>query len=187
MPKQRTKETQDEALAKHVLVETGPGEVRAFYLKVRGEGRMMSTMIVFSAEGIVIMGDLCPKRNGVISAYGYGLDWFASSLSPAYLAEKFLEQKWFQKKAADWCRETAKELLDEKDEDGARAPKAEGRAADLEEIADRLGDMSQETFIDEVSDIGVSAAWEIGHGYDPDEVAWLTAIQKKFAEEYAKR
>ena len=53
----------------------------AYYLRPPEGGRMMSTLITFTPEGIVIMGDLCPDGSGVISCYGYGRKWFVGKLS----------------------------------------------------------------------------------------------------------
>jgi hypothetical protein len=70
-------------LDRHVLeiVQEGP-TVSAYYLKEPGKGRMMSTLIVFTPEGIALMGDLTPEQNGSVSALGYGRDWFSGHLSP---------------------------------------------------------------------------------------------------------
>lgn len=55
------------------------GEITAFYLRESPDTRIMSTLVLFTPEGIVITGDLCPGRNGVIIR-GYDLSWFASHL-----------------------------------------------------------------------------------------------------------
>ncbi len=75
-------------------------------MKRPGSGRMMSTQILFTPEGIVISGDLCPRvgTRGVISDLGYGLNWFSGKLSNSYLCEKFF--------VVGWHRDLAEEELE---------------------------------------------------------------------------
>ena len=67
----------------------------------RYEGRMGSTLLMETPEGLVISGDVCPRANtrGVISDLGYNLGWFAGTSSADYLASKFLEKGWHAKLA----------------------------------------------------------------------------------------
>lgn len=98
-----------ETLRDHVLEEIPAGErIKAFYIKEPGT-RMGSSLILFTPEGIAIMGDLTPGR-GAMSVYGYGLSWFASELGEDYLCGKFLEKEWVPEYAADYCRWMAKEV-----------------------------------------------------------------------------
>ena len=56
-------------------------------MKQRGyEGRMGSTLLMETPEGIVITGDLCPRTHtrGVISDLNYTLGWFAGTNSAEY-------------------------------------------------------------------------------------------------------
>ena len=86
----RSRDRLRKELADHVLeVVTLDTDLQAFYLKREGSGRMMSTLIIFSPEGITLIGDLVPCRHGCNSALGYGLRWFSDELSPDYLQEKF--------------------------------------------------------------------------------------------------
>ncbi|NIN68662.1 MAG: hypothetical protein GTO63_28935 [Anaerolineae bacterium] len=87
-------------LKDHLLVPIDGGkDVTGFYLKDPDRTRIMSTLILFTPEGIVIHGDYRPGHHGVISCYGYGLNWFAGRLSERYLCEKFLEQGWHREVA----------------------------------------------------------------------------------------
>src|ERR1700744_5534707 len=95
-----------ESLAGHILEPHADHEkVKAFYLRRPGDGRMMSCLILFTVEGIVIMGDLTPCHNGVISCLGYGLGWFADRKSEDYLCEKFLRKEFVPKLALESFRE----------------------------------------------------------------------------------
>lgn len=103
-----------ESLRDHVLEEFPAGDrIRAFYLKKPGGGRMMSTLILFTPEGIVICGDLNPHPTGRGSAscFGYGLPWFASELDGGYLCSKFLDKEWQNELAVEWCMNTARDVL----------------------------------------------------------------------------
>jgi hypothetical protein len=83
-------------------------------MKEPGMGRMQSCLIMFSPEGINILGDLCPgndARNSGVHAYGYGLDWFAGHLSWSYLCEKFLSKEWHKELAEGDCRRIAGDIL----------------------------------------------------------------------------
>ena len=87
---------------------------KAFYMRAPGLGRMESCLIMFSPEGINILGDLCPgndTRNSGVHAYGYGLDWFAGRLSWSYLCEKFLSKEWHRELAEEDCRDRAADIM----------------------------------------------------------------------------
>lgn len=154
------------------------GKLISFYLKEPGKGRMGSVYIVFTVEGIVIMGDTCPCTNGVISVIGYDVNWFSARMSGSYLCEKFLNKQWVPEKGH-----------------------AELRAAVLE--TRRYGSITKDAARDAVnrlsyispSDLGSHEArdiyndaglvdFEIGWGYNPTDAAWLVAIQERFAATY---
>lgn len=105
-----------DTLKNHVLEQVlDAPKFKAFYLKEPGMGRMQSTLILFTPEGIIIGGDLCPgndpRNSGVTSPIGYGLNWFAGRLSPVYLCEKFLYEGFHPAVAARDCREIADQIL----------------------------------------------------------------------------
>jgi hypothetical protein len=105
----------DETFKKHFLEQVlDTPKFKAFYLKAPGLGRMESCLIMFSPEGINILGDLCPgndSRNSGVHAYGYGLEWFAGNLSWSYLCEKFLSKEWHKELAEEDCRRIADEIM----------------------------------------------------------------------------
>lgn len=103
-------------LKNHFLEEVlDSPKFQAFYLKEPGLGRMQSTLILFTPEGIIITGDLCPgndpRNSGVTSSLGYGINWFAGKLSPCYLCEKFLSEGFHKEIAGLDCREIADGIL----------------------------------------------------------------------------
>lgn len=105
----------DEMFEKHCLEQVlDTGKFQAFYLREPSMGRAQSCMILFSPEGINILGDLCPgndARNSGVHAAGYGLAWFAGRLSWSYLCGKFLSKEWHKDLAAEDCRDRAAEIL----------------------------------------------------------------------------
>lgn len=114
-----------ESLKDHVLEQVLDAEkFKAFYLKRPGNGRMCSTMVLFTPEGIALMGDLTPEHNGTVSCYGYGLDWFVGNLSEDYLCEKFLAKGWHADLAQDELLDLAKEILEGKHEDSFHETRA---------------------------------------------------------------
>ncbi len=172
-----------ESLKDHVLEQVLDTEkFQAFFMKRPGDGRMMSTLITFTPEGIVIQGDLRPGRNGNVSCGGYGLGWFRGRLSEDYLAEKFLDKSWYPEVAAADLRQYLKEVADGNET---------AKPGDVEEIQDLIrrcedGDLGHESFRDAWELIYKDWDWEwsLGWGYKPDEHMWLCAIQWKFAELY---
>jgi hypothetical protein len=167
-----------ESLAGHVLeLHADHEKVKAFYLKGPKNGRMMSSLILFTIEGIVIMGDLTPCQNGVISAYGYGLNWFAGRKSEDYLCEKFLRKEFVPELAEQSFKE---QLLRWRRDEPGRISRADARDA-----WDQLGrlmcdgmdarafyDLYYETFRDTP---------ECGCGYSRGDAGWLCAIQQRFS------
>lgn len=188
-------------LRDHYLDPLEIGEqVKSFYLRRKPDSRMMSTLLIFSPEGIVITGDLCPANGGVI-APGYGLDWFSKPLQPRYLAEKFLKEKWvpmaFSKAVRDYiCDQFQSRTLSIK-----RYPWrighyvvdnwTEGRA--LLHLVNH-GELieSPHTAYDNLpafrrEGMGWYCPFDSeflspGYDYDPAELGWLAAIQRRFSE-----
>lgn len=114
---------------------------KAFYLRKPEGGRMMSTLLVFTPEGIVITGDVRPTREGNASSLGYGVDWFAGALGEDYLCSKFLKKGWHAELAAEELRDMAASVLAGRMDDwpwsaGLRAA-SEWRAAAVEDLRDR--------------------------------------------------
>lgn len=105
----------EEDLKDHYLEQVlDTDKFKAFYLRQPGMGRMQSCMIMFSPEGINLLGDLCPgndSRNSGCHAYGYGLSWFAQKLSGSYLCEKFLTKAWHPELAVQDCQDIARRIM----------------------------------------------------------------------------
>src|SRR5579885_1302548 len=101
-------------LKDHVLEEFSAGEkIRAFYLRHpdrKKYGRLESTLLLFTPEGIVLMGDMCPggpRNQGSISDRGCTPEWFAalSQDDQSYLCARFLAKEWQSKHAIQWVKE----------------------------------------------------------------------------------
>lgn len=166
-------------LNKHILVPvqtTGP--IEAYYLKDPAQGRMMSTLIMGTPEGISLMGDLTPERNGSASCLGYDLRWFSGASSNHYLCEKFLTKRWVQEIAVEQLSNAASHFgLQDGDADIAK----------LKEIGEHLkgSDHLEEWLYDELFELGGYTDGGLpGYGYDPREAMVLCAIQARFSELY---
>jgi hypothetical protein len=172
-----------EALKDHVLEEALPFShgFLAYYMRDTDQGRLMSTLFVFTPEGIVIMGDLCPEgpgNGGSISSYGYGIGWFSNKLSEYYLCEKFLRRVWQADVAARWVREHIDEMKKEK-EDLSR----------LEEWSELLtslegGEMGADHFHEALQELDYDVEDE-GYEYHLRTAGWLCGLQQRFSELYA--
>lgn len=165
-------------------------QVRAFRLEIPGEGRMESTLLIFSPEGITITGDLCPGLRGVCSAYGYDEAWFAGRLSSGYLCEKFLRTDWHAKLAAEEIRDPEWWGREHIRESGASSKDIAARLLDLDELADELdaGEVDAQDMVDRLAEKGITDAEGMpGVGYDPHEADLLVAIQQRFAATYKPR
>lgn len=175
-----------ESLSRHVLVPVlDSGKFEAFMMKRPGEGRIMSTLIAFTPEGIVITGDLCPRAEtrGIVSDAGYGIGWFRSRLSERYLCEKFIRDEWQWEVAVTDLDAEIKDLRDEGGQDAY--------IKELESIAEMLGHetiRSGEDLYDNLSSAGYEASDGIpGMDYNLADAGWLCAIQQRFAELYNER
>jgi hypothetical protein len=201
-----------EALKDHVLEEVLPEtkDFRAFYMKEKDGGRMMSTLFVFTPEGIVIMGDLCPggpKNQGSISDFNYGLGWFSRQQSEGYLCSKFLTTEWQIEVAERWCREHIEEMKKEvvgadylKSEPAKTAdewtallktrPEWEELLKTLPEWDDLLtqlqgGEIGRDHFHEALQDLDYDVEDE-GFEYHLNTAGWLCGLQQRFAELYQK-
>ena len=171
------------ALENHVLELVQDGAVTAYYLKDPAQGRMMSTMILFTPEGIVLLGDLTPNCNGVISSYGYGVDWFAKPLSEGYLCSKFLAEEYVPGAAQEDLRDPNSHWREV--EGPFPTVEEKSRLERLDEIAEELDEHDAEWLCRELEDAGyVIDDGPPGFTYNPHEAGWLCAIQQRFAELY---
>lgn len=165
------------ALKDHKLVKVQDGEVLAFYLR-KEDTLSMSTLLVFTPEGIAMMGDLTPERNGSISSRSYGLKWFVGELSESYLCEKFLEQKYVPELAKQALLNPNGYLREDADEE---------TISKLDNLANIIDSLSTHELYEHLTDMGYASECIPGYGYDPGEAGWLCAIQQKFAALYHGR
>jgi len=143
--------------------------------------RCGSMRVVFTPEGIVILGDLVPLRNGVVSDFGYGLDWFSSHLYGDYLCSKFLCEEFVPEIALA----NLKDHLEHADDYGYSAE----NVLDVQELIERLegGELSEFEFNDTMYKIDPDFVIDgCGRGYNLRNASLLCAIQKRFAELYAE-
>lgn len=157
-------------------ITSADAAIRAFYLRQQRASRINATLVVFTPEGISIMGDLVPGNNGVVSAFGYGIDWFASELSPDYLACKFLRQEFSCRAAADYLEDQLSNYeghaLYDDVPDAIEALRGDGMTQDQTyELLRELGD--EDAIIDGV-------CWD----YDDHDRDLLVRIQQAFARLY---
>lgn len=168
----------EETIENHYLVNRSDC---MFYLK-RDDGRMMSTLLVFTPENIIITGDYCPDHPGVISAFGYGLKWFIGDLSEDYLAEKFLKKKWCADNARWWVEEEIRYQVEEEGED-IQAPSTV-RLETLLELKEQNYYDNEFEFFSIWKDYAQDCDDHPGYTYLKHEVEMLASIQKKFAQLY---
>lgn len=163
-----------EGLAGHVLeLHVDTPQVKGWYMKRPGAGRMMSTLILFTREGIVVFGDLCPKQNGVISTLGYGEDWFAGRLSEDYLCEKFLHREFVLENAIAELRER---IIESRRSDAIT--KAAARRA-MDSV--KYGGLEGPESIYDVYGSAKMCTDDLGSWYNPVDAGWLCAIQQRFS------
>jgi len=179
-----------EALKSHVLEEIPAGEkIRAFYLKEPGQGRMMSTLFLFTPEGIVLMGDLVPDGHGSISTYGYGVGWFSNGMSENYLCSKFIPKVWVRECAVEWLKEQIAQLeRGESDQDLDEAERVARAKSFRELVEDERALADYNSFHDALSEIDDYLVDDGAPGvdYDPKTAGWLCALQQRFAAAFAK-
>lgn len=166
------------------VVERTPN-VEMYYLREPDQGRMMSTLIMFTPEGIVITGDLSPgpRSAGVISDLGYGIDWFAGRLDYAYLAEKFLDKQWDSEYSADVLRQHTK--AGGVYEDWSKENKNAVR--DVAQCCEN-GEIGPHQLAEELYNLGDKDVDGMpGSTYSESDLVWLSAIQQTFAKLYHQK
>lgn len=165
-----------DAFSRHCLRRESSPPIESYRLFLPDHGRMESCLVVFSTEGIAIIGDYTPQRHGSVSAYGYGVRWFAGRLAPGYLAEKFLSERFVPEIAAACLRsEIGGEVF------------PEHRRKSYEDIAEILeaGEVDAHWFFEQMADVADHEVDDLpGWAYDPVELGILVAIQRRFAEMY---
>lgn len=155
------------------------GRLEAYYLRPADGGRMESVYVVFTPEGIVVMGDWCPALNGCISTSGYGVAWFTGRLSDDYLCEKFLRKEWVPEYGYDELKFV---LLDAR----ALLSITKEQARDAYDTLTSLhpSELSHAAAYEIFSDAGLCDFENLGWHYNPRNAAMLVAIQERFAARY---
>lgn len=165
-----------EALANHTLAEITPkgSPVRAFSL-CSERGRMMSVLLLFTPEGIVLMGDLRLTTRGVVAAYHYDLPWFCGARSEDYLCSKFLRKEWQPEVAG---KDLQRLLSDHND----ISPESGGA---LRKVLDDIENMTQHEFLGATEGLlDTEVAAGLGLDYNLADAGWLVTIQKRFSMLY---
>lgn len=172
--------------AEHEIEEVTP-KTRSFKLSFNNEHNM-SCLVTFTDEGITISGDICPTHPGTTSCRGYGIKWFGGALSPSYLSEKFLRERFIPQQAAlemkeedSWVRESIRWNAE------GNQSKIDSNLRELDEIiiACEAGEMEPMQLADELHNVGLDVCEGLpGWGYDPTEVGILVGIQRRFSELY---
>lgn len=182
------------------------GDFGFWYLEKPGT-RMGSVLVSATPEGLVLSGD---GHHGPGNATGtvtarYGLRWFLGDLSPSYLAEKCIRPDWHAAIAAANIREELENARSDAEYDVPNAAMIEMleallrnedhlRSADA--FYSALGEVAWDTADDLPHDdceralrcaLGDDEWYEIGAGYDPEVVAWLSAVQRAFKAGWNKR
>lgn len=159
--------------------------VRAFYLRESIGSRIQAALIVFTPEGIVIMGDLVPGWRAAVSAFGKGLEWFSGELSPDYLASKFLEKDFLPESAARYLSEHKAMVAEQCDVGKGRGVTDEIEAID-EAIASLMsGDWGAESFYSFLHEQDIDGVHDgVGRDYHPGHLDLLVRTQKAFARLY---
>lgn len=178
-----------ERLKNHVLTKVSE-DPETYYLHEPGEDgemetRIMSTLIVFTQENIVVTGDLSPGRNGVISCLGYGVEWFSGQLSGDYLASKFLDKVWeadyAQRDLNAYIKERASDAWYDRDRDTIKKLK---ELRDFARESHWIFENGHE-FHNQISEYIVDLwDYEMGIDYPSGDYEWLIAIQRQFAKKY---
>lgn len=153
----------------HTLAEIPAGPECRMFRMGRNGTRLYLVQLLFTPEGIAIMGDI-QIGHGIVSTRGYKFDWFSQHLSEEYLCEKFLPKVWVHTYAADWCRDVTSE-----EDDDERRDALLSCAKSLE-----TDGMSEHEFHDRLVDMGFSEG--PGHAYDPTDAGWLCVIQQRFVK-----
>lgn len=183
---------------------------KAFVLRnVERSTRIDSCRIIFTPDGIVICGDLCPgdgNNGGLVSDLGYGLGWFAGELGSDYLCSKFLRQKFVpqlaMKEIESWvdaindrrydAEDKVSEIEDGEGDDMFSAclddSNAQERIDALEDIIYKLdcNEMGEHGLHEALGDLDCDYVCEgvPGYGYEPRDENLLSAIQRRFAYLY---
>ncbi len=163
----------DRVFAQHTLeLVLNQDPFRAYMLRPAGGGHPNSVMVMFTPEGIVVMGDHAPTRTGIVAS-GYNLKWFSERKNPEYLAGKFdLPEGYNHALAIEFMRGRA--------QDTALTEMVRDEYSEWLEVFE-LGDAGEHEFYVKLQELNEEEWYLRARGYDPNVMAKLTAIQHRFA------
>lgn len=194
------------------LVSAAPG-IQIFHLTKYSGRAAMSIEITFTQRGIdivAIVGDNEVAGNGMF-AKGHDIEWFARKLEPEYLAEKFLKKRWVPEKAFEFWMQQLRVWETFSKNTNNHHPWLQPQTWMV--CGNRLEEATIITALAEMVDHSggfptpesVVEGWPLredermphhfypvftedmltkGHGYAEEEIGWLSAIQRRFAELY---
>ena len=179
-----------ECLGRHftkAYIEDQSPNTRAFFVTLGP--RAGSVLVIESPEGLAIVGDMAPGHNGIVSAFGLGLEWFGRAQSGDYLCSKFLAQEFNPRRAAASLREWQTRL--ESDEVSRKRLPKHFFLCEIEEYAQKVeeGYESQADVVDWLEEHGEEGSlWsECMWDYNDNDAARLIAIQSAFARLWQAR
>lgn len=189
--------TEEAAKCRLSVVHQVPG-VTVYRLGLPDTGLGSTKIIIISAplqEQIILAGDLHPgDGHGLVSAPGYGLEWWSKPKGAEYLCEKFgLPQVYVREYAIQSLRSDMEreEMNLESDPDDDTVKRVSDIKAAIRAVEDADNGVwghdedptrSAEAFYDwHIDTFGTSPDGE-GWGYSPRDTGWLVAIQHRFAE-----
>lgn len=172
-----------EAFSHHWMSEVGGDGARVRCFLMRSPGLLRhNALLVFSAYGIVISGDMSfnGRYGQSVSAPGYTLSWFLQSFNHDYLGEAFLRNRYIKEHVVAQLQHTVAELAG----DGLTAA-----AATLEQLVASVGDCclcAVESELDQLEDrFGVSVP-RPRLTRSEGEALCLLGIQDRFRELFAQ-
>lgn len=161
-----------------VIFKADPGK-KWFSLRTPNGSIVNSILLSELTNGsTVITGDFCPARNGIISNHGYGFEWLSKASDPSYLCEKFgIERDYYSDLAEDY----AAYMLNNTDEDLKFEDKS------FWSIISNDPPSSYSDFLEIGDAVGLNPydLYECVSGYNPRDLAMLSAIQRRFSELYS--
>lgn len=169
------------------VVEQGE-KYQVFRLRKYPDSTMMSSLLIFGPGVICITGDLRVNKNGV-NIIGYGLDWFAMKLDAGYLAEKCLDDVY----EADRARADLGAHIKERFE-AARMYRDRREISRLKALRNLIREEERWGLFDSAHTLHEALIkldsdyyeYRFGYGYPTAELGWLSAIQRRFSEEYLR-
>jgi hypothetical protein len=169
------------------LVEQGE-LYSVFRLRKYPNSSTMSSLLIFGPGVICITGDLRVNKNGV-NILGYGLDWFTMNLDAHYLAEKCLDEVYEADRAKADLSAHMKDRLE-----AAWIYRNRREISHLKALRNLIREEGQWDLFDSAHTLHEALIkldsdyyeYRFGYGYPTAELGWLSAIQRRFSEEYRR-